>query len=125
MGGRKSMVWLRSKAKSLSFVALFALALQLGLSFGHIHADRALAGKEAVAGLLSSAAPDSGNDTDNRADLCAVCVTIAIANTLIDSTPPVLPLPVVTAASDVLLVAVASGASTTALGFQSRAPPIA
>ncbi|MBN8980301.1 MAG: DUF2946 domain-containing protein [Rhizobiales bacterium] len=119
------MFWLRSKAKSLSFVALFALALQLGLSFGHVHADRALAGKTAVAGLLSSTSSDSGNDTDNRADLCAVCVTIAIANALIDSAPPVLPLPVVTTASDILPVAVASGASTTALGFQSRAPPIA
>ena len=119
------MFWLRSKAKRLSLLALFALALQFGLSFGHVHAGQAAAGKTTVIGLASPASPDSGSDTDGRADQCAICATIALANALIDSPPPVLPLPAKVAASDIFVAAVASDPSQHPLGFQSRAPPFA
>ena len=106
-------------------LALFALALQLGLSFGHVHHDRAFAGKTAISDQASAPSRDNGGDTDGRQDLCAICATVALANALIDSAPPVLPLQLEAAASDNLAVAIASGQSAHPLGFQSRAPPLA
>ncbi len=118
------MNWLRSRAKKLTMLALFALALQLGLSFGHIHHDRAFAGKTTISDQASPPSRDNGGDTDGRRDLCAICATVALANALIDSVPPVLPLPLETTAPDGLLISVASSAATHPLGFQSRAPPL-
>ena len=118
------MNWLRSKAKKLSLLALFALALQLGLSFGHVHHDRAFAGTATISDQASAASRDNSNsDTDGRQDLCAICATVAMANALIDSTPPVLPVPVETTASDIFRPSAARSASAHLLGFQSRAPP--
>ena len=117
------MNWLRSRAKRLSLLALFALALQFGLSFGHVHHDRAFAGTATISDQASVPSRDNGGDTDGRQDLCAICATVALANALIDSAPPVLPLPVVSAAAEMLPAAAASRAGTHPLGFQSRAPP--
>lgn len=120
------MNWLRSKAKKLSVLALFALAVQLGLSFGHTHHDRAFAAKATISSQTSASSPSSNNDrdTDGRQDLCAICATVALANALIDSVPPVLPLPLEATASDGVTGAVTSETSTHPLGFQSRAPPV-
>ena len=117
------MNWLRSRAKKLTLLALFALALQLGLSFGHVHHDRAFAGKTVISDQASAPSRDNSGDTDGRQDLCAICATVALANALIDSAPPVLPQPLETAALDRLFASVASHASAHPLGFQSRAPP--
>ncbi|MCX7307326.1 MAG: DUF2946 domain-containing protein [Afipia sp.] len=119
------MNWLRSKTKRLSLLALFALALQFGLSFGHVHHDRAFAGKTAISDQASAPSRDNGGDTDGRQDLCAICATVALANALINSAPPVLPLPAETTAHDGLFTSVDRSASAHSLGFQSRAPPIA
>lgn len=115
------MNWLRSQTKRLTLLALFALALQFGLSFGHVH--HAFAGKTTISDQASAPSRDNGGDTDGRQDLCAICATVALANALIDSVPPVLPLPLVTTAADSLLTSVASSAAAQPLGFQSRAPP--
>ncbi|MCP6768860.1 hypothetical protein NL529_28855, partial [Klebsiella pneumoniae] len=79
----------------------------------------------AVAGLVSPASPDPGTDSDNRIDQCAICATMALANALIDSTPPALPVPLIAAALQLPPAAVALEAGAASLGFQSRAPPSA
>ena len=117
------MNWLRSRTKRLTLLALFALALQFGLSFGHVHHDRAFAGKATISDQASAPSRDNGGDTDGRQDLCAICATVALANALIDSTPPVLPVPAETIASDILPASAAHSTSAYPLGFQSRAPP--
>ncbi len=86
-GASVAMKWLRSNARRLSLLALFALALQFGLSFGHFHADR-LAGAAAISNHASASTPDSGHDQDNPDDFCAICATIAMADTLVDAVPP-------------------------------------
>src|SRR5262245_39134281 len=118
------MKWLRSNAKRLSVLALFALALQFGLSFGHIHADYAFAAPAAASDHASASTPDSsGHDQDNSADVCAICITIAMANALVDATPPVLPVPLNANATE-LIAEFAYGAPVTRrVAFQSRAPP--
>ena len=77
-------------------LALFALALQLILSFGHVHTeDLGLAAPaEAVASHAQSA---SGDDTqpprhrDDAHDICAICIALSLSATSL--------LPVVTSLS--------------------------
>lgn len=121
--GHHGVNWLRTKAKKLSLLALFALALQLGLSFGHTHADVAIAGISTSAGLSQASQPDSDHDQDVHRDLCAICATVAMASSLVTSAPPSLPIPLAVTArqtafhSEVLTPDKRRGA------FRSRAPP--
>jgi hypothetical protein len=117
------MKWLRSNARRLSLLALFALALQFGLSFGHFHADRALAGAAAISHHASASTPDSGHDQDNPNDFCAICATVAMANTLVDAAPPVLPVPASTSSAEVIPDPTSRVADSRRVAFQSRAPP--
>ncbi|MBX9716910.1 MAG: DUF2946 domain-containing protein [Burkholderiaceae bacterium] len=111
----------------MSLLALFALAVQLGLSFGHVHAASfsPLNDKAALADTLSAdtPSPDTHHDQDNGNDVCAICATIAMANTLVDAAPPVLPLPAKLHAEPHFVTAVFATAQPQRLSFQSRAPP--
>lgn len=118
------MNWLRTKAKRLSLLALFALALQLGLSFGHTHADVALAGLSASAGSSQASAPDTDHDQDHHRDLCAICATIAMANTLVSSAPPSLPVPLAVTLLQAASPSEAPASDSRRGAFRSRAPPL-
>lgn len=117
------MKYLRSQAKKLSLLALFALALQLGLSFGHFHHDAAVAAISGPASASQASSPDTDHDQDAHRDLCAICATVAMANTLVAATAPTLPLPLLVAT-----LRTASHFETIAPdprrgAFRSRAPP--
>jgi Protein of unknown function (DUF2946) len=94
------MHWLRSNRFG-SWCALFALALQLGLSFGHVHRGGPVGSFAfsvlAVAATDQSAAamPAGGPELPKPGDLgyCGVCTTIALAGTLVPPATPELPLP--------------------------------
>jgi hypothetical protein len=67
-------------------LALFALALQLVLSFGHIHADDLglAAPAEATSSHTQSANGDGTlppQDRDDAHDVCAICVTLSLSAT--------------------------------------------
>lgn len=113
------MNWLRSKARRLSLLALFALALQLGLSFGHTHHDIA------VAGIAASQSQASVPDHDQHAhrDLCAICATMAMANSLVAAAPPSLPVPLTVTASKTAFDSEAIAGDSRRGAFRSRAPP--
>jgi hypothetical protein len=116
------MKWSRSKAKSLSLLALFALALQFALSFGHIHAD-ALAAPAAISDYASAPTSDSDHQQDDTADICAICATVAMANAMVDAAPPALLAPL-NANARAIFTHLASHITATRLAaFQSRAPP--
>ena len=104
------MKWFRSNIRHGSRLALLALALQFGLSFGHFHAGAAqalLALQPAAAHAnisIALAAPDvvdqsaslpaSDNDSDHHpGEDCAICAVIAMASTVLFATPPVVLLP--------------------------------
>ena len=134
------MKWFRSKIKTGSRLALFALAIQFVLSFGHFHGEVARAAPALQAGLADPdlaiaavlAAPGahaeaaqqpSDHDTDRHASECAICAVLSLANNFLFATPPLLELPQV-----VELLHLTTGAEFTHLGslhpaFQSRAPP--
>jgi hypothetical protein len=138
------MKWFRKHIKTGSRLALFALAIQFALSFGHFHAVAAQAAPAIQAGLSQAdlayigtvAAPDAASeaaqkqqpstpDSDQQpADACAICAVIALANTVLFATPPVLLVP-----QAVELLYRTTDAEFAHLGsihpaFQSRAPPV-
>src|SRR5581483_10976966 len=101
------MKWFRSNIKSGARLALVALFVQFALSFGHVHAlavPSALAttlatainaGDLAVGGKATSQqAPAGKHDSDQRGpDGCAICAVMAMASTVLFSSPPILLLP--------------------------------
>ena len=131
------MNWFRKHLKHGSRLALFALAIQFALSFGHFHGEVARAAPAAIeAGLADAAtlatpqAPSeaaqqpSNHDTDRQTSDCAICAVLSLANNFLFATPPLLELP-----QAVELLHLTTGAEFRHLGslhcaFQSRAPPV-
>ena len=119
------MKWFRSKLKYGSRIALFALAIQFALSFGHFHGTAAHAASVAVGQSVQQQQPASDRDSDQHpGDTCAICAVMAMANAVSFAAPPVLPLPQAIEcsylATDVGFVHV----SSVRVAFQPRAPPI-
>lgn len=79
------MRWIRMNRQWSGRLALFALALQLALSFGHIHADDL--GLTAPAEAAASHAPSTNSDgkppqdRGDTHDVCAICVTLSLSAT--------------------------------------------
>ena len=132
------MNWFRKHVKTGSRLALFALAIQFALSFGHFHADVARAAPAIQTGLAdpdlaiaaAQTAPSeatqqpSNHDTDQQTSDCAICAVLSLANNFLFATPPLLELP-----QAVELLHLTTGAEFAHLGslhpaFQSRAPPV-
>jgi hypothetical protein len=95
------MAWFRSRSRWGSYVALFALAVQLALSFGHVHIeDGAPVARHASAlfavhpsNTLAAAAVDpAGKEFPALPDdHCPICTLIHLAGTLAPVTAPALP----------------------------------
>src|ERR1700752_5066087 len=89
---------LRSIRRFGAGLGLFALLLQLALSFGHVHPEDLLgtsaAGIAAVAGKSPPAtpAPDSHGSGAPHDD-CPICAVMHLAGTIVLPEPPVLALP--------------------------------
>jgi hypothetical protein len=117
------MTWLRSHIKHGARFALFALAVQFALSFGHFHGIAAQA-----APAIQSAQqqlPASNHDSDQPNDPCAICAVIALANTALFATPPVLLLPQAVALPYLSGDAAYVRPNSASVAFQPRAPPLA
>ena len=132
------MKWFRSKIKTGSRLALFALAIQFALSFGHFHGDIARAapalrtgsadGLAIAATVIPPATPaeagqQPSNHTDQHGTDCAICAVLSLANNFLFATPPHLELP-----QAAELLHLDTGAEFAHPGsphpaFQSRAPP--
>lgn len=117
------MHWIRSQVRKLSLLALFALAMQFGLSFGHVHAHDAPAPAVSQSASANAPAPDNDHDHDAGKDVCAICATLAIANALVDAAPPLLPLPAYVHATRLTATFDAAVTSPRHAAFRSRAPP--
>jgi hypothetical protein len=135
------MNWFRKHVKTGSRLALFALAIQFALSFGHFHGEVARAAPAIEAGLADAdlaiaatlatpqapseaAQQPSNHNTDQPTSDCAICAVLSLANNFLFATPPLLELP-----QAVELVHLTTGAEFAHLGslhpaFQSRAPPV-
>jgi hypothetical protein len=120
------MRWFRDNIRHGSRLALIALALNIALSFGHIHA---IAGQNAprariVAALASShQGPAQGHSGD--ADyLCPICIAAGAIANAVASTPPAIPLQLAEAPVDGVSVPVRILVERPHAAFQSRGPPL-
>jgi hypothetical protein len=78
------MQWLRSRVRLGSWLALFALVLQLALTFGHVHVDGLPGGTSTRIEASAGAPAPTGNDGPNAAgDYCALCALLHLAGTLV------------------------------------------
>jgi hypothetical protein len=84
------MRWFRSNRGVVAWLAFFALACQLVLSFGHVHADQFGGGSTAWAAADTRDAPADVAPSSPRknpiglaGDFCAICANISLAHALI------------------------------------------
>ena len=114
----------RSGRRFASWLALFALALQLVLSFGHVHLDGAGLTAVASATKHAPASPSSpSHPADDDDDYCAICAVMHLTSTTF--LPQAAPLPAVFVWQPVEhsdRVATDFAAPHRAV-FQSRGPP--
>jgi hypothetical protein len=146
------MKWFRSNVRHGSRLALFALAIQVLLSFGHFHGNGAQAAPAsidtnqpglhdtvtcaamhldaAVGASHEEAFPAIGlktsdHESDRRpTDDCAICAVMALANTLVVATPSCLPGPQPASFQYLMTDAEFIPLNSARVVFQSRAPPI-
>jgi hypothetical protein len=127
------MRWFRSRSKAGSYLALFALAFQLAVSFGHVHLERIappLVGASALAGAQTPAtdlnAPSNPTGREGLADdHCPICTLIHLAGALVPAEMPSLALPTVVGRLRLELAAEFDLTASHAALFRARAPPIA
>jgi hypothetical protein len=136
--------WFRKHIKTGSRLALFALAVQFVLSFGHFHGVAAQASPAiqngftgadlvAIAATFAAqgAAPEAAqppqpadHDTDHQRPDCAVCAVLSLTNNFLFASPPLL-LDLPRAIEPLYLTTDAEFAHPGSLhwAFRSRAPP--
>jgi hypothetical protein len=84
------MRWFRSNRGGVAWLAFFALACQLVLSFGHVHAGQFGGGSMVWAAAETGDAPADVSPSSPQkkpiglaGDFCAICANISLANALI------------------------------------------
>lgn len=123
------MRWFRDHIRQGSWFALIALAINLTLAFGHIHAFDG-SGAERAGSLIAAIAAPDGNTTQNHpadhpADyLCPICMAAAAIGTALAPTPPALPVEFADAAIDHAIEQSAVVPQPPRAAFRSRGPPI-
>lgn len=80
------MSWVRTHRRLGGTLALFALTLQLVLSFGHIHVRdfAGISGPAVAQAQVTAAHGPAGDAADQANDIyCAVCATVALTGNLV------------------------------------------
>jgi hypothetical protein len=128
---RQGMRWFRDNIRQGSWAALIALAINLALSFGHVHAiDGNSLGYRA--GALVAAVTAPGDDEhrpdqpgDEHADyLCPICLASTAMASALAPSPPVLRVEFVSGAIDHAIESTLAVVQPRRAAFQSRGPPI-
>jgi hypothetical protein len=127
------MNWFRSTIRPFAQLALFALAVQMVVSFGHMHPDdlglSSLAtahGAHFPSGVAQAlTGPTNRDQYPSSDDYCPICASMALLATGAPSLPPVIVAPppisrVLSSPTALYLVA-----AQAILSFQARAPPLA
>jgi hypothetical protein len=122
------MQWVRDNIRHGSWLALIALVINLGLSFGHVHAVSAKPVPQHA--LVASIASGDGQQTpghsdDGQADyLCPICMAATAMANALTSTPPALQVEFADASVDRPIEPAFAVVEPPAAAFQSRGPPI-
>jgi hypothetical protein len=119
------MHWVRRNSRFGSLAAIFALTIQLVLSFGHIHLDD-IQGSSAVVTLQAQSnapADDDGDRGFGPHHFCAICATVSLTAS---SVLPAVELPATPVAhwhKWVVGVSPVQVSYGVLFPFQARAPP--
>lgn len=117
------MQWVRANIRLGARIALLAIAVQLVLSFGHIHA---IALQTAPSIQATQQLPAPGHEPDQHPDdFCAICAVMAMAATAMAAAPPALPIPQAFELTRPSMDAMFAEPRSARAAFQSRAPPLA
>lgn len=126
------MGWVRGHRRFGACLALTALALQLVLSFGHVHlhGTRGVASHQVAAGTHEAAPAQASRqnvpqNTSDDDDYCVICASIYLVSTSFVSAPPALPVPVGFERIEHSFVDARAVIAPRLVAFQSRAPPTA
>ena len=134
------MGWVRFHRRFGAGLGLAALVLQFAVSFGHIHvgnvhidtawrsAINAVAkSKPAVLAQSGHQSPshDSGQNSGDGDDYCAICASIFLASTSLAAQPPLLVVPLQFERVALSFDAERGIAAFRPAFFRSRAPPLA
>lgn len=125
------MQWFRANRKLGGRLALFALAVQLTLSFGHIHPEDIFGPRAGTAPVVAAADGQSQPLTPDRHssqndDYCAICASMyLLGSSAVPAAPQLLPLPVVWQPVVHFSLAARAVVAPRRAPFQSRAPPAA
>jgi hypothetical protein len=125
------MGWLRKNRGGVAWLAFFALACQLILSFGHVHLGKANGGLAALAAVADSSSPSNAAPTAPRHqkppsvpdDFCAICANIGLAGALVVPASPVVFAPDSFISVLPWSLAANESASFDRLLFEARGPP--
>jgi hypothetical protein len=125
------MGWVHGHKRCGALLALAALALQIVLSFGHVHLDGVRAGDshssvvahKAVVAQASPQAPAQNPGSDD--DYCAICASIYLASTSLTAHAPPLPVPLGFERIALTFTTDRGIAEPRRTAFRSRAPPAA
>ncbi len=125
------MGWVHCYKRHGAYLALAALALQIVLSFGHVHLDGTLRAASHVAitrphnTVIAQTSPPAPAQNPGDDDYCAICASIFLVSTSFVSEPPKLPVPIGFERIE-RIVSVARGiVEPRRVVFRSRAPPAA
>ncbi len=120
------MRWVRAHLQLGSRLALFALAIQLVLTFGHVHGIAAGAAESALSALTHHAANSTspGNSSGKASDYdCPICALIQLASTSAASAPPALPIPATFVMLRLQAPQQREWTASPHIPFQARGPP--
>ncbi|HLH87119.1 MAG TPA: hypothetical protein VKX28_01570 [Xanthobacteraceae bacterium] len=121
------MGWIRLNRRIGAWAALFALAVQITVSFSHIHLDKntlsSLASAHATQSQSVERRSPSGPAHQNAADFCDICATIALVASSILPAPAALTPPLATSCAWQRPFEAALLWRQAHDHFQARAPP--
>jgi hypothetical protein len=125
------MGWFRSNRCRVAWLAIFALACQFVLAFGHVHLGKVGGGSDAwavaaAAGNGSADVPSSPphkNPAGLVDDFCAICASISLASTLVIPPSPTVVPPISFVQDLPWSLAAIEPASFDHLLFNARGPP--
>src|SRR3954451_54548 len=127
------MRWVRTNLRIAAWCALFAIALQLVLSFGHFHNNGLGSGSISTA-LISSdrvvSDPADGqggpqNPGAPRGDYCGICAVSNLAGSVVPPDAPTVLQPAAFISTVAWRIAETSATPSPHIDARARAPPVA
>lgn len=122
------MRWVRHHVRQGTWLALFALAINLALAFGHVHAlDGSGRAPALIAALAAPHQSRNHHDPGNgHADyICPICMAATAMGTALAPAPPALPAVFVASAIDHPVDHRREAPRPPHTAFESRGPPFA